>query len=74
MFEVTNSLQCPIKEFKLMTQGSDQVMNVNFGKSILVNGAINGTDEELVIRNNIKVDTQFTFSLMAVTWGNRTAR
>jgi len=58
-----------------MTKGTDQVMNVNFAKSIINNvKAVNGTEELLVIKNNIKVDTEFSFSVMAVTWGNRTAR
>jgi len=45
-------------------------MNTNFEKSISLKGVVNGTESGLVIRNNIKVDTKFSFSIAIKTWGD----
>ena len=37
-------------------------------------GVVNGTDDGLLIRNNIKSDTFFQFSLQVTTWGDVVAR
>jgi len=60
-----------------MNTGSNTLMNTNFRNNILIKGSVNGTDgtdEELLIKNNILQDTNFKFSLMAKTWGDVTAR
>ena len=53
MFEILGSTQCPIKEFSLMNAGSDTPMSTLFSNNIFITGAINGTNEELLIKNNI---------------------
>lgn len=48
---------------------SESEMNVNFADNIVMKPVVNGT-EGLFIRNNVKVDTKFSFSIMATTYGN----
>jgi hypothetical protein len=57
MFNITVSEQCPIREVKLVNIKSDEEMNVNYNNNILLKGVVNGTENGLTIRNNIKVDT-----------------
>ena len=75
LFKITNSKQCPIEELKLMDLNSEKELNANYkDRSIFMNPVVNGTEEGLTIKNNIKVDTTFSFSLLARTWGNVTVR
>ena len=74
MFNITVSEQCPIREVKLVNIKSDEEMNVNYNNNILLKGVVNGTENGLTIRNNIKVDTQFSFSILVTTWGEVTQR
>jgi hypothetical protein len=45
-------------------------MNQNFYKSISLKSNVNGTENGLAIRNNLKVDTKFSFSIYVKTWGD----
>ena len=64
IFNVTNTVYCKqIKEFKLLDFDSTEDMNANFAKSIVMKPVVNGTEDGLVIKNNVKVDTTFSFSL-----------
>ena len=74
MFNITVSEQCPIREVKLVDFDSDSDMNILFSNSIILNGIVNGTEDGLMIRNNIKVDTTFAFSVKVTTWGDVVAR
>ena len=53
---------------------STEELNANFVKNILLTPMINGTKDGLIIKNNIFVDTTFSFSVQATTWGNVSAR
>jgi hypothetical protein len=72
LFNVTGSDRCPIRELKLMDTSriEEREMNVNFRDNIIMSPIVNGTKDGLWIKNNIKVDTRFSFSLKVTTWGN----
>ena len=53
-----------------MNQNLKDEMNVNFVDNIFMEPVVNGTKDGLSIKNNVKVDTKFSFSLMVTTYGN----
>ena len=53
-----------------MDQSLKDEMNVNFVDNIFMLPVVNGTKDGLWIKNNVKVDTKFSFSLMVTTYGN----
>ena len=56
MFNISGSIQCPIKEVSLVDAGSTKAINANFEKSVGLKGVVNGTESGLVIKNNVKID------------------
>ena len=74
MFNITLSEQCPIREVKLVDIDSDNDINILFSNNIILNGIVNGTEDGLMIRNNVKVDSTFAFSVKVTTWGDVVAR
>jgi len=45
-------------------------INENFVNSIFMDPIVNGTKNGLWIKNNIKRDTKYAFSVKVTTWGN----
>jgi hypothetical protein len=74
LFNITNSDKCPIKEMKLIDTATKNAeargINENFANSILMDPKVNGTKDGLWIKNNIKVDKKYAFSLKVTTWGD----
>lgn len=59
IFDIIGSVQCPIRSLKLMDIRKDQPLEMSstFDDNIIMKPMINGTEDGLWIKNNIKEDT-----------------